>query len=165
MRVVVTGATGNVGTSVVKALAAERTVTDVLGVARRRPGLRIPEVRWADVDIDPGRADLAEVFAGADAVVHLARRFQPTHDPVVTWRTNVPGSIGVLEASERAGCAPWYTPRPSPRTHRAPPTDAPPTSPGPPTAGRAPPTRGRRPKRSAVSTASSSRIPACGWSG
>ncbi|MFE5811611.1 NAD-dependent epimerase/dehydratase family protein [Streptomyces sp. NPDC056491] len=103
MRVVVTGATGNVGTSVVKALAAERTVTDVLGVARRRPGLRIPKVRWAEVDIDPGRADLAEVFAGADAVVHLAWRFQPTHDPVVTWRTNVLGSIGVFEACARAG--------------------------------------------------------------
>lgn len=156
MRVVVTGATGNVGTSVVKALAAERTVTDVLGVARRRPGLRIPEVRWADVDIDPGRADLAEVFAGADAVVHLARRFQPTHDPVVTWRTRVLGSIGVLEACARAGVRALV--------HAA-------YSPGP--ADESRPTHGwpgaaytgRRPKRSAVSTASSSRIPACGWSG
>ncbi|MFG2994838.1 NAD-dependent epimerase/dehydratase family protein [Streptomyces sp. NPDC048257] len=103
MRVVVTGATGNAGTSVVKALAADRAITDVLGVARRRPDLRIPGVRWAEVDIDPGRADLTEVLAGADAVVHLAWKFQPTHDPVTTWRTNVLGSIGVFEACARAG--------------------------------------------------------------
>lgn len=63
MRVVVTGAGGNAGTSVVKALAADRTVTDVLGVARRRPGLHIPGVRWTEADIDPGRSDLTEVFA------------------------------------------------------------------------------------------------------
>ncbi len=73
MRVVVTGAGGNAGTSVVKALAADRTVTDVLGVARRRPGLHIPGVRWTEADIDPGRSDLTEVFAGADAVVHPPR--------------------------------------------------------------------------------------------
>ncbi|MFI7353979.1 NAD-dependent epimerase/dehydratase family protein [Streptomyces avidinii] len=102
MRVVVTGATGNTGTSVVRALAADRTITDVLGIARRRPDLRIPGVRWAEADIDPGHADLTEVCAGADAVVHLAWKFQPTHDPVTTWRTNVLGSIRVFEACARA---------------------------------------------------------------
>ncbi|MFJ2750537.1 NAD-dependent epimerase/dehydratase family protein [Streptomyces sp. NPDC087297] len=102
MRVVVTGATGNAGTSVVRALAADRTITDVLGIARRRPDLRIPGVRWAEADIDPGRSDLTELFAGADAVVHLAWKFQPTHDPVATWRTNVLGSIGVFDACARA---------------------------------------------------------------
>jgi nucleoside-diphosphate-sugar epimerase len=35
---------------------------------------------------------------GADAVVHLAWRFQPTHDPVVTWESNVLGSRRVFEA-------------------------------------------------------------------
>ncbi len=42
MRVVVTGATGNVGTSVVRALADDPAVTSVLGLARRRP-----ELGWA----------------------------------------------------------------------------------------------------------------------
>ncbi|MFE5539956.1 NAD-dependent epimerase/dehydratase family protein [Streptomyces sp. NPDC056492] len=103
MRVVVTGASGNAGTSVVRALAADRTVTDLLGVARRRPALHIPGVRWAEADVDPGRGDLAELFAGADAVVHLAWKFQPTHDPVATWRTNVLGSVNVFESCARAG--------------------------------------------------------------
>ncbi|MDX3533104.1 NAD-dependent epimerase/dehydratase family protein [Streptomyces sp. MB09-01] len=103
MRVVVTGATGNAGTSVVRALAQDRSVTDVLGVARRLPGLHVPGVRWAAADIDPGGSDLTELFAGADAVVHLAWKFQPTHDPVETWRTNVLGSLRVFEACARAG--------------------------------------------------------------
>ncbi|MEV7725341.1 NAD-dependent epimerase/dehydratase family protein [Streptomyces sp. NPDC087917] len=103
MRVVVTGATGNAGTSVVRALAADRTIADVLGVARRRPALTLPGVRWAEADIDPGHADLTRLFAGADAVVHLAWKFQPTHDPATTWRTNVLGGIRVFEACARAG--------------------------------------------------------------
>lgn len=103
MRVVVTGATGNAGTSVVRALAADRMVSEVLGVARRLPDLHIPGVRWAAADIDPGWAGLTDLFAGADAVVHLAWKFQPTHDPVTTWRTNVLGSIHVFEACARAG--------------------------------------------------------------
>ncbi|MGW9070562.1 NAD-dependent epimerase/dehydratase family protein [Streptomyces yangpuensis] len=103
MRVVVTGATGNAGTSVVRALAADSKVTDVLGIARRRPGLDIPGVRWAEADIDPGGARLSELFSGADAIVHLAWKFQPTHDPVETWRTNVLGGIRVFEACAAAG--------------------------------------------------------------
>ena len=39
MRIVVTGATGNVGTSVVEALAADPRVTEIVGLARRRPAL------------------------------------------------------------------------------------------------------------------------------
>ncbi|MFG2484848.1 hypothetical protein ACGFSI_19055 [Streptomyces virginiae] len=50
----------------------------------------------AGADIDPGRADLAELFTGADVVVHLAWKFQPTRDPVTAWRTNVLGSINVF---------------------------------------------------------------------
>ncbi|RSS54521.1 NAD-dependent epimerase/dehydratase family protein [Streptomyces sp. WAC07061] len=103
MRVVVTGATGNAGTSVVRALASDPAVTYVLGVARRLPGLEIRGVHWAEADVDPGGADLAALFAGADAVVHLAWKFQPTHDPVETWRTNVLGSVRVFESCARAG--------------------------------------------------------------
>ncbi|MFG2867069.1 NAD-dependent epimerase/dehydratase family protein [Streptomyces sp. NPDC048338] len=103
MRVVVTGATGNAGTSVVRELASDRMVGEVLGIARRTPELHVGGVRWVAADIDPGGADLDALFAGADAVVHLAWKFQPTHDPVETWRTNVLGGIRVFEACARAG--------------------------------------------------------------
>ncbi|MEV7494120.1 SDR family oxidoreductase [Streptomyces sp. ARC12] len=104
-RVVVTGATGNVGTGVVRALAAESDIGSVLGLARREPALRIPKVEWDTIDLS--RADsedrLTGLLHGADAVVHLAWRFQPTHDPVVTWQSNVLGSRRVFEAVARSG--------------------------------------------------------------
>jgi nucleoside-diphosphate-sugar epimerase len=55
------------------------------------------------VAADVRTSDLHRVFAGADAVVHLAWAFQPTHDPVVTWEVNVRGSERVLEAVRGAG--------------------------------------------------------------
>lgn len=36
-------------------------------------------------------------------MVHLAWLFQPTHDPVVTWRNNVLGSIRVFDSAAEAG--------------------------------------------------------------
>ena len=45
MRVVVTGATGNVGTSVVSALAADPNVTEIVGLARRAPDWDAPKTR------------------------------------------------------------------------------------------------------------------------
>ncbi|MBT2530072.1 NAD-dependent epimerase/dehydratase family protein [Streptomyces sp. ISL-99] len=105
LRVVVTGATGNVGTSVVRALAEDPQVGSVLGLARRVPDLAFPRTEWAAVDLgeEENGDGLAGYFAGADAVVHLAWRFQPTHDPVVTWQTNVLGSLRVFKAVAVAG--------------------------------------------------------------
>src|SRR5690349_9119539 len=51
MRVVVVGATGNVGTSLLDALAAEPAVDSVLGVARRAPELEVSKVDWAQADV------------------------------------------------------------------------------------------------------------------
>lgn len=96
MKVIVTGATGNLGTSVVEALAADPTVDEVVGIARRRPDWTLPKVTFAEGDIRS--SDLAEVFSSASAVVHLAWIFQPTHRPLTTWELNVLGSIRVFEA-------------------------------------------------------------------
>ncbi|MFI5794506.1 SDR family oxidoreductase [Streptomyces sp. NPDC051677] len=96
--VVVTGATGNVGTSVVRLLSEDPGVASVRGLARRVPDWSPPKTEWAAVDLADEQADLAGFFEGAAAVVHLAWAFQPTHDPAVTWRTNVLGSIRVFEA-------------------------------------------------------------------
>lgn len=98
LRVVVVGATGNVGTSVVRLLAENPAVGSVLGLARRVPAWRPPKTTWQAVDIEPGGADLVPLLSGADAVIHLAWKFQPTHHPAETWHTNVLGSNRVFDA-------------------------------------------------------------------
>jgi nucleoside-diphosphate-sugar epimerase len=101
VRVVIVGATGNVGTSLVQALGADGDVDAVVGLARREPRWRAPKTSWAAVDVTAD--DLVPHFRGADAVVHLAWLFQPSHDPVVTWHNNVVGSRRVFEAAAEAG--------------------------------------------------------------
>ncbi|MGN9762393.1 SDR family oxidoreductase [Streptomyces sp. SD31] len=102
-RIVVTGATGNVGTSVVRLLSEDPQVGSVLGLARRMPEWSPPKTDWAAVDLASEQTDLVPLFEGVDAVIHLAWAFQPTHDPAVTWRTNVLGSIRVFDAAAAAG--------------------------------------------------------------
>ncbi|WP_280491661.1 NAD-dependent epimerase/dehydratase family protein [Nocardia asiatica] len=96
MRVVVVGATGNVGTSVLETLSAEAGVDSIVGIARRVPGKPCDGVEWARADVRTD--DLESHFHGADVVVHLAWLFQPTHQPLVTWRANVGGTERVLRA-------------------------------------------------------------------
>jgi nucleoside-diphosphate-sugar epimerase len=96
LKVVVVGATGNVGTRLVEALGRTPEVASVLGMARRLPQLEAPKTEWVRGDIT--EAQLTEVFRGADVVIHLAWLFQPTHDPATTWRANVLGSIRVFDA-------------------------------------------------------------------
>ena len=101
-RIVVTGATGNVGTSLVRLLSEDPDVEWIRGVARRTPGWTPAKTDWCAVDVTSEQADLGEMFEDATAVVHLAWAFQPTHDPAKTWQTNVLGSIRVFEAAADA---------------------------------------------------------------
>jgi nucleoside-diphosphate-sugar epimerase len=100
MRVVVTGATGNVGTSVLRALGEDPEVESIVGVARRRPETRWPKVTWVAADVT--EADLVSVFRGADAVIHLAWLIQPSRDVPVAERVNVWGSERVFSAVAEA---------------------------------------------------------------
>jgi UDP-glucose 4-epimerase len=100
MRIVVVGATGNVGTSVLDALVNEDAVESVLGIARRLPELELPRVEWAQVDIS--RDDLVPYFRDADCVVHLAWKIQPSRAGEELWLTNVRGSTRVFLAVAEA---------------------------------------------------------------
>ncbi|HET8565612.1 MAG TPA: NAD-dependent epimerase/dehydratase family protein [Solirubrobacterales bacterium] len=101
MRVVVTGASGNVGTSVLEALGAEPEVREIVGIARRVPEIEMPKVEWIGADVVED--DLVPIFADADAVIHLAWAIQPSRDEAVTERTNVLGSRFVFDAVAEAG--------------------------------------------------------------
>jgi UDP-glucose 4-epimerase len=101
MRVVVSGASGNVGTSVLEALGRESQVKEIVGLARRVPEVEMPKVEWVGADVTED--DLVPIFAGADAVIHLAWAIQPSRDESVTERINVEGSRRVFDAVARAG--------------------------------------------------------------
>lgn len=101
MRVVVTGATGNVGTAVVEALAVDDQVTEIIGIARRPPDIKPLKTRYVAADI--AEDDLVPHLRGADVLVHLAWMFQPTHRPEVTWQANAVGSARLFEAAAAAG--------------------------------------------------------------
>ena len=101
MKVVVTGATGNVGTSTIEALSAATEIDEIIGLARREPTWAPPKTKWVEANIL--NADLAKIFAGADAVIHLAWAIQPSRDAVTLERINVEGSRRVFEAVASAG--------------------------------------------------------------
>jgi UDP-glucose 4-epimerase len=100
MIVAVTGATGNVGSSVVAALSADERVDSVVAIARRPAAAALPNVEWQAADIRT--ADLEHLFHRADVVIHLAWRIQPSKKPGVLASVNVHGSRRVFEAAAAA---------------------------------------------------------------
>src|ERR687897_2368764 len=101
MRVVVVGASGNVGTSLLRALANEPAVDSILGLARRIPKADFPKTEWRQADI--ARSPLRPHFDGADAVIHLAWLIQPGRDKQTLRAVNVDGSARVFRAAAAAG--------------------------------------------------------------
>lgn len=97
MRVVVVGASGNVGTSLLRALANEPAVDSILGLARRIPEAEFPKTEWRQADI--AHSPLRPHFDGADAVVHLAWLIQPGRDKPRLREVNVDGSARVFRAA------------------------------------------------------------------
>jgi UDP-glucose 4-epimerase len=101
VKVVVTGATGNVGTSVVRALSGDASVTEIVAVARRAPGQALGRSEFVRADVTS--SDLVPIFRGAQAVIHLAWLIQPGRDEAVTRRVNLDGSRRVFDAVVAAG--------------------------------------------------------------
>ena len=134
MRIVVVGATGNVGTSVLQALGRDPAVESILGLARRRATARYAKTEFASADVT--RDDLIPHFTGADCVIHLAWLIQPSRDRSVLWETNVEGSSRVFAAVAEAGVPALvvassigvYSPGPKRRVDESWPRDGIPTS-------------------------------------
>jgi nucleoside-diphosphate-sugar epimerase len=139
MRIVIVGASGNVGTALLRQLAGGED--EVVGVSRRIPSPTAPYdgALWRSVDISAATAtdQLARVFEGADAVVNLAWLFQPTRDAAQLERVGVGGLLSVARAVTQAGVPHLlhmssvgaYSPaRPGTRVDESWPTDGVPTS-------------------------------------
>lgn len=116
MRVAITGASGNTGTALLRALVEEPVVTSLLGIASRVPrangtstvGHPHDQAEWARIDLgaddeEQVAAALRHALGGADVVIHLAWAWQPSHDPDRLDAVNVDGTRRVLEAAAATG--------------------------------------------------------------
>ena len=105
MRIVVTGASGNLGSALLRRLSG--TEHDVVGVSRREPPAAAPfdTAEWVSVDLteDADVPALRTAMAGADAVVHLAWGFQPSHREDYLEELGVGGTRRVTEAVAATG--------------------------------------------------------------
>jgi len=101
LKIAVTGGSGQLGTLLLRRLAVDREVKQVLSIDVRPPMVASGKVTHAQRDIrDP---DLAALFEGYDVVVHLAfvvTRYlrRPLFDDI-----NIRGSQNVFEAAGKAG--------------------------------------------------------------
>ncbi|WP_457972749.1 NAD-dependent epimerase/dehydratase family protein [Arthrobacter sp. D1-17] len=112
MRIVITGASGNAGTALLRRLqraaAEEVHGLELVGISRRMPDIsqdpyRGVEWHTLDVGVSASQGSLGVALAGADAVVHLAWQIQPNRDLSLLHRTNVTGTENVLAAARDAG--------------------------------------------------------------
>ncbi len=103
MRVAVVGATGNVGTALLRRLQRVPEVSSIVGISRKGPdrdGEPYDGVEWyrADVADVNSTGPLAAAFAGADIVFDLVWAIRPNRDQDLLRRTNVDGNRRVFEA-------------------------------------------------------------------
>ncbi|OBK52817.1 NAD-dependent epimerase/dehydratase family protein [Mycobacterium kubicae] len=105
-RIVITGASGNVGTSLLRRLTENGADYDLVGVTRRQPPAEdvYAKVAWHQVDLADNSAEtqLRGIFGDADCVVHLAWGFQPTRNARYLHDVGVRGTSAVLRAADSA---------------------------------------------------------------
>lgn len=103
MKVAVTGAAGQLGTVVLRRLAADRGVTALRSLDLRPPAVASGKLEHVRADVrDP---DFARFLDGCDALVHLAFIVTGAPPRAVFDAINVGGSKNVFAAAARAGVA------------------------------------------------------------
>jgi nucleoside-diphosphate-sugar epimerase len=100
MKVLVTGATGVYGRSVVERL--DRAGHEVVAMARNPPKALPVGVRFAAANVTDLDA-VTKAMDGCDVVCHLAFVVTPMHDREESRRISVGGTANVLEAMKRTG--------------------------------------------------------------
>jgi nucleoside-diphosphate-sugar epimerase len=105
LTVAVTGPTGTFGFGLMPLLEAEPSIAEVVGIARRpfdpaSHGWSKLRYRQGDVRDE---AALADAFAGADVVVHLAFMITGTTSAQTIRAINVDGTLNALRAAREAG--------------------------------------------------------------
>jgi len=99
--VAVTGASGYVGSRLVRALCADERVETVLGFDLRPPDFRSDKFVFDVVDLRDER--LASRLTGVDVVVHLAFVMDPIEDQAEMRDVNVNGSQNVFTCAAESG--------------------------------------------------------------
>jgi nucleoside-diphosphate-sugar epimerase len=101
MKVVVTGASGQLGSLVLSGLAANRKVKSVVALDLAPPAIPSPKTTWIKADVrDPG---LDRHFEGADALVHLAFIVATKVTAEQMHEVNVEGSRRMFQYAADAG--------------------------------------------------------------
>lgn len=101
MRVVLTGASGDFGTALLRGLVLRDEVDHVVALARSPLRVRDPKIEQRKLDL--ATDDLTEAFEGADAVIHCAFVVEEPRDKDSARLVNVDGSRRVLRAADSAG--------------------------------------------------------------
>ncbi|MGU3291427.1 NAD-dependent epimerase/dehydratase family protein [Williamsia sp. M5A3_1d] len=99
--IAVTGATSDFGTAILPVLLADPTIDRVIGLGRREPRVRHPELENVRADIRS--PELERVFTGCDVVIHLAFVVEEERDKSVSSDVNLGGSRNTVECAYRAG--------------------------------------------------------------
>src|SRR5262245_21911716 len=101
MRVVVTGASGQLGSRLLRRLAGDRKVKAITSIDLRPPMIASPKIRMVTVDVrDP---DLARHMKDHDALVHLAFVVTEVRPRAELHAINVGGSANAFLAGAKAG--------------------------------------------------------------
>jgi nucleoside-diphosphate-sugar epimerase len=100
MRVVVVGASGNIGTSVLHALTGDEQVTSIRALSRRGAPAT-SRIKWRERDVV--RDDIRPDLQDADAVICLSWLIQPSRNAEKLRAVNVDGSRRVFEAASDVG--------------------------------------------------------------